>query len=180
MKRRNVLRNLIVGTGGLLALPAWAHGWTTNALLPPFNFLSAVQEAVLAAVVETIIPATDTPGAQDLKIQVFVQKMILDCYEPEVQQNVANGLATAEQLTRQTYACSFITGNARQREEVLTRMEISINPQWSSFYKLVKELTLQGYLTSEYYLTNHTNYKMVPGHFYGCVPVPAARNPIDK
>jgi hypothetical protein len=180
MKRRNVLKNLVLGAGGLVTLPAWAQGWNEISLAPLPKFLSAAQEAVLAEVVETIIPANDTPGAKDLKIDIFVQKMMADCYEPEIQQSVVKGLATTEQLAQQTYGLPFTTCNTHQREEILTRLEISIDPNWSSYFKLIKELTLQGYLTSEYYLTQHTNYKMVPGHFYGCVPVPSNPNPVQK
>lgn len=170
MKRRGALKSLTLSIGGLVALPAWANNWTEGSIRVVPTILIPEQNALLAEIVETIIPATDTPGAKDLKIHLFVQKMLADCYEPDVQENVTKGLATAEQLAMQTYGKIFAACNALQREEVLTRMEISIELNWSSFYKLIKELTLQGYLTSEYYLTNHTNYKMMPGHFYGCVP----------
>ena len=171
---------MALAVGGLVALPTWANGWSANSIGSlPSNF-SLSQDALLAEIVETIIPATDTPGAKDLKIHAFVQKMVTDCYEPEVQQNVVRGLETTEQLAKQTYGKPFAACESAQREEVLTRMEISIDQNWSSFYKLIKELTLQGYLTSEYYLTNHTNYKMVPGHFYGCVPVPTPQTQLQK
>lgn len=180
MKRRVALKSMALAVGGLVALPAWAHGWNEASIQSVQPYLTAGQEALLAEVVETILPATNTPGAKDLKLHTFVQKMLADCYEPDVQQNITKGLETAEQLAKQTYGKSFAACDTPQREEVLTRMEISIDQNWSSFYKLVKELTLQGYLTSEYYLTNHTNYKMAPGHFYGCVPVPAPANQAQK
>ncbi|RDC61466.1 hypothetical protein AHMF7616_00045 [Adhaeribacter pallidiroseus] len=166
--------------GSLLALPAWADSWSATSIQSLKSYLSSEQEALLAEITETILPATNTPGAKDLKIYTFVHKMIADCYEPEVQENVVKGLATAEQLAKQTYAKTFATCDTKQREEILTTMEISIDPNWASFYKLVKDLTLQGYLTSEYYLTNHTNYKMIPGHFYGCVPAPTPQAQLQK
>ena len=180
MKRRVALKNMALAFGSLVALPAWASGWSETFVRSLPSYLSPEQEALLAEITETILPATDTPGAKDLKIYSFVHKMIADCYETDVQENVIKGLETAEQLAKQTYAKTFATCDTKQREAILTRLEISIDPNWSSFYKLVKELTLQGYLTSEYYLTNHTNYKMIPGHFYGCVPVSSPQTQVQK
>lgn len=180
MKRRVALKNLALAFGGLMALPAWAENWSAQSLQSVQPYLTPDQEALLAEITETILPATDTPGAKDLKIYTFVHKMISDCYEPEIQANVVKGLETVEQLAKQTYAKTFATCNTKQREEILTTIEISIDSNWSSFYKLVKDLTLQGYLTSEYYLTNHTNYKMIPGHFYGCVPAPTPQAQLQK
>ena len=171
MKRRVALKNLALAAGGLLALPSWAHGWSEESIPTGPDFLSSQLKALLAEVTETILPTTDTPGAKDLKIHVFVQKMLTDCYEPEVQENVIKGLETVEQEARKATGKQFATCSAAQRESILTQLEVSAEPAISSFYKLVKDLTLQGYLTSEYYLTKHTNYKMIPGHFYGCVPV---------
>ncbi len=180
MKRRVALKNMALAFGSLMTLPAWADGWSTTSIQSIKSYLSPEQEALLAEITETILPATDTPGAKDLKIHTFVHKMIADCYEPEMQENVVKGLETAEQLAKQTYANTFAACNTKQREEILTTLEISIDPNWSSFYKLIKELTLQGYLTSEYYVINHTNYKMIPGHFYGCVPAPAPQAQLQK
>jgi len=180
MQRRVALKNIALAMGGLMALPTWANGWSEASIqhVPPY--LTAHQDALLAEIVETILPATETPGAKDLKIHSFVQKMILDCYETDVQETVTKGLNAADNLAKQNYGKSFTTGTNLQREAVLTQMETSTNTNWSSFYKLVKELTLQGYLTSEYYLTNHTNYKMIPGHFYGCVLVSSSQTLIQK
>ncbi|HEX8356482.1 MAG TPA: gluconate 2-dehydrogenase subunit 3 family protein, partial [Segetibacter sp.] len=41
----------------------------------------------------------------------------------------------------------------------------------SAFFALMKKLTVQGYMTSKYYLTNVRVYKLVPGKYYGCIPV---------
>ena len=106
--------------------------------------------------------------------------MLLDCYEPDVQENIAKGLKATENLSQQTFGKPFTAGTNIQREAVLTQMETSPDQSWSLFYKLIKELSLQGYLTSEYYLTNHTNYKMIPGHFYGCVPVTTSQTQLQK
>jgi hypothetical protein len=41
----------------------------------------------------------------------------------------------------------------------------------AAFVKSTKRLALQGYMTSQYYLTKVQPYKLVPGKFEGCIPV---------
>ncbi len=172
MRRRVALKNMATAVGGLIILPAWASGWNKATVLPIQPYLSPRQDELLAEIVETFIPATDTPGAKALNVHTFIQKMIADCYEEEVQQNLVKGLDIVEDLARQSFSKSFGTCDATQRIDVLTRMEQAVEPDRTAFYSLIKRLTIKGYTTSEYVMTNLTNYQMVPGHYYGCVPVP--------
>ena len=170
MQRRAALKN-IATAAGIMVLPAWANGWNKQTVSAAVSYLSQSQDLVLAEMVETIIPATDTPGAKALGVHNFVQKMITDCYEEEVQKNLVKGLNTAESLAKQSFGTSFNACNTSQRIEVLTKMEQSGEADQKSFYSLIKDLTIQGYMTSEYVMTKHTKYTIVPGHYYGCVPV---------
>lgn len=170
MQRRIALKN-IATAAGMMMLPAWANGWSKKDVTSAQPYLSLNQDQLLAEIVETIIPATDTPGAKALHVHNFVQKMIADCHEEEVQKNLVKGLNAVESLAKQQFGTSFDSSNTTQRIEVLTRMEQSDDADQKAFYLLVKDLTIQGYMTSEYVMTKHTNYTMVPGHYYGCVPV---------
>jgi hypothetical protein len=171
MNRRAVLQNLATAAGGLLVLPAWANGWNKASVMSFETGFSLGQDALLAEMVETIIPATDTPGAKALHVHTFIQKMITDCYEQDVQQNTLKGLLTVEELSKQQFGQPFVACPASQRMDILGRLEKSEDTQQKSFYSLIKELTIQGYLSSEYVMVNHSNYQMAPGHYYGCVPV---------
>lgn len=171
MKRRAALKGMATAVGGLMMLPVWASGWNEASVLPVQPYLSPQQDELLAEIVETIIPATDIPGAKALNVHAFVQKMVTDCYEKEVQESLVKGLDTVEHMAKQNYGQTFGTCDSTQRIELLTKMEMAVEPEQKEFYALVKELTIQGYMTSEYVMVNHTDYKMVPGHYYGCVSV---------
>ena len=173
MRRRVALRNIALSVGGLIALPAWANNWHQESVQLTQPFLSPRQEKLLTTVVDTILPVTDTPGAKDLNVHGFVQKMLADCYEKEVQDNFRQGLDTLDSLAKQTFNKSFGASDTTQRIELLKMMELATDANQKEFFTLVKKLTVQGYTTSEYYLTKHTNYNMIPGHFYGCVPAPS-------
>ena len=171
MKRRIALKNLAVATGGLLSFPAWANGWNTATLKTGSAFLAPNLDAVLTEVVDTIIPQTDTPGAKALNVQTFIQKMVTDCYEKEVQTAFANGLKKIDETASQHYGKPFGSCDTAQRLSVLATIEKSPEASLNGFYSLVRRLTIQGFTTSEYVMTKFYHYQPIPGHYYGCVPV---------
>jgi len=159
--------------GGLVSLPAWANGWSPETLPTRSSLLNTAQEALLAEVVETIIPKTDTPGAKELGIHQFVQTMVKDCFEKQAQETLANGLTTVDDLAKQRYGKSFAAADTAQRTELLGSFSQSTDPAQKGFLQLVKGLTIRGYMTSEYVMTNLTKFQFAPGYYHGCVPVVA-------
>lgn len=157
--------------GGLISLPAWANGWTAETTRLTRQLLSDGQADLLAEMVETIIPATDTPGAKALNVHQFVQKMVADCYEPKAQESLRTGLAALDGLAQKSFGKSFPEGDVTQRTTLLT--QLAQDPAQKEFYGLVKNLTIRGYLSSEYVMTNLTHYEFIPGRYHGCVPVKA-------
>jgi len=160
--------------GGLLALPAWANAWTKATVSLEQPLLSPAQTDTLASLIDTLIPASDTPGARDLNVPDFVQKMVADCYEPAVHQQVKNGLTSVEALTQASLGLTLTHCTPAQRLDVLQKLQADPEPGRKEFFTLIKNLTIQGYTTSEYVMTTFLNYNMVPGHYYGCVPAPVA------
>ncbi len=152
-------------------LPNWASGWNPATVKSETAFLPPHLDAVLTEVVDTIIPQTDTPGAKALNVQTFIQKMITDCYEKDVQTAFTNGLKNVDETARQQHNQPFISCDTPQRLAVLAALEKTPEIPLSDFYKLVRQLTIQGFTTSEYVMTKHYNYQPIPGHYYGCVPV---------
>ncbi|MBD2703034.1 gluconate 2-dehydrogenase subunit 3 family protein [Spirosoma sp. BT702] len=162
----------MVGTvGGLVSLPAWANGWTTDTVRLNAQILTRGQAEQLTDLVETIIPATDTPGAKALKVDQFIQKMVADCYDPKAQDTFRNGLDTLDNWAQKSFGKSFREGDVAQRTGLLTQLSQSTDAAQKDFYSLVKGLTIRGYMTSEYVMTNLTHYQFIPGHYNGCVPV---------
>ncbi len=164
MERRIALKSLVTVAGSLMVLPACdlIHRGPLD--------LSGKQEKLLAELVETIIPATDTLGGKDLQLPMLIQKIVADCYEPAVKESFVAGLDHLQQMAKEIYGKSFVACGATHRTQLLLQMEQSEEASQKDFYELVKELTILGYTTSEYVLTNFTDFSMAPGHFYGCVP----------
>lgn len=127
--------------------------------------------ANLADVAETIIPKTDTPGAKELGVDRFVEKMLADCFDKKAQENFSAGLNLLDSISQSTFGKPFSGLDKKQKQHVLTGMSMHQDPLQKNFFNTVKNLTVQGYSTSEYVMTNITNYELVPGRFHGCVPL---------
>ena len=135
------------------------------------EIFAAFEADILAEVVETIIPKTDIVGAKDLKVHDFIQKMIADCYDLPVQTNFKNGLKTLDDSAVDSYAKPFAVCDKMQRETLLNKLATATDASQKDFFVLVKNLTIQGFTSSEFVMTTFLRYKMAPGHYYGCVPV---------
>lgn len=170
MKRRIVVKNIALTIGASIVLPAWANAWNHNSLRDNhFNISS--QENLLAEIVETIIPKTNTPGAKELNVQQFIPKMMMDCYDKKAQAIYKNGFELVDKNAKNTFSKSFMECDGKQRLEILNKMSKSENEDEKSFIQLVKGLTIKGYLSSEYVMTNLRIYEYAPARYHGCVPV---------
>jgi hypothetical protein len=170
MERRTALKGITLTLGSIISLPTWASAWTP-ASLGTVSIKSIGHELLLADLVETIIPTTNTLGAKGLNVHQFIQKMMADCYEKSAQENFNKQLKTLDPLSIQTFGKPFAEGDTAQRVSLLQSLAKSDNKDVQDFYKTLRGLTLQGYTSSEYYMTRFTDYEMAPARFYGCVPV---------
>jgi len=170
MKRRIVVKNIALTIGASIVLPAWANAWNQNSLRDNhFNIFS--QENLLAEIVETIIPKTNTPGAKELNVQQFIPKMVIDCYDKKAQTIYKNGFELVDKNAKNTFSKSFMECDGKQRLEILNNMSKSESQDEKSFIQLVKGLTIKGYLNSEYVMTNLRIYEYAPARYHGCVPI---------
>jgi hypothetical protein len=170
MERRVVLKSLAVVVAGVVFIPGCdlsnkPSGGVVEA------FLSPSQNELLADIVEAFIPATDTPGAKELKVHSYIKIMVIDCQEPEVQKLFLEGLHKLDEGAKERFGKGFSALTIPQQFELLRMLESSAEASDAAFYTLLKGLTIQGFMTSEYVMSNHTGYQMVPGYYYGCVPV---------
>lgn len=171
MQRRSAVKNIALTIGASIVLPSWANAWNKDSFRKnQFNIVS-LQENLLAEIVETIIPKTNTPGAKELNIQQFIPKMIADCYDKKAQEVYAKGFDLVDNNAKNAHSKSFIECDAKQRLEVLNKMAKSENTDEKSFIQLVKGLTIRGYLSSEYVMTNLRIYEYAPARYHGCVSV---------
>jgi hypothetical protein len=123
VQRRNALKTLTLAVGGIMFLPA-CDRWTKESVQLEQPFLSPGQEEVLAALSDTLIPTTpDIPGATALAVPAFVERMLKDCYEAELQEGVLRGLDALDAEARRQFGTPFDASSPAQREQLLAAME---------------------------------------------------------
>lgn len=173
MNRRTSLKNLLVATGGLISLPAWAENWSLPELASLPSALGSASQEILASVADTIIPAGNSIGALSVGVDKFLEKLIANCYEKEVQDNVTKQLEALNTKAKNTHGIAFRECSQSQREALLTSLSQSENKDEKEFFDLMKSQTIRGFNTSREVMLQYLNYKILPGHFYGCVDVKA-------
>ncbi len=130
------------------------------------------QDTLLALISETIIPKTKTPGASDTSVHEFCIKMIDDCMSKKNQEKFLKGLVQFNELAERDNKKEFASMDSSERLKFLTELnERKSEDDVDFFFKTMRGLTLRGYTSSEYFLTNVQGYKIIPGKFQGCVPL---------
>jgi hypothetical protein len=170
MKRREAIGYVATLLGGvfsaptLLALERQEAGFVNKHSLAAFE-LSAVERQIVAEVAEMIIPRSDTPGevspgAKDAGVPAFIEMMLKDCYAAPQHSIFLAGVKALEKE-------KFLEMDAVARTATLKKIEAEAknNRQTVSFWRLVKELTLLGYFTSEVGIKASFEYVPIPGKF---------------
>ena len=173
MNRREILKAVMVASGGLVALPVWARNWTLASISPIGKAFTSEEQDLLASVVDTIIPAGEAVGALSVGVDKFLQKLLLDCYTSDVQENVKTQLKALNDRALAEHALDFSLCEQRHREDLLKQFESSDEEKQTDFFKLMKSETIRGFTTSREVMVNYHKFNPVPGHYYGCVDVKA-------
>ncbi len=173
--RRDAIRNCFILSVSAAIIPSCLQEKTKPLLALKHITLDGNQQKLVSEFCETIIPKTDTPGAKDTSTDLFALKMLDDCTTKEEQTQFVKGMKAFDELSKKKFSNSFVDCTVQQRGELLQSIIDNKNKEESGdaadFYKTMKKLTLQGYMTSQYYLTNVRVYKLVPGKYSGCIPV---------
>lgn len=148
-------------------------------------FLSPNQAETIAEMAETILPKTKTPGAKELGVPQFIDKMVNDTMDAAGKEAFVKGIETFEDNCKAKYGKNFVELDQAKREEYLLQLEkdnprsgmslwgINLEPDApkATFYKTVKSLTLFGFYTSESIGKNVLVFDPVPGQYIACMPL---------
>ena len=187
MDRRELLYRASMLLGGVITASA-ASGILAGCTTAPdgvgeakSGFLTADETAAVSAMAEQIIPRTDTPGALDVGVPAFIDRMLSGYYTDKERGIVRAGLASANadasklrgkpfaQLTSDEQVALMRQYDQAQVDQ--TRANANTQGAAPHYFRLVKELTIIGFCTSEAGATKLMNYAQSPGPFRGDVPL---------
>ena len=190
MNRRKALINISIlsaATGLIFIGTGYYQRYHYKYDKPDITFLEQNQ-LLLAALVDTIIPKTDTPGALEAKVDEFVILMIKECSAITIQNKFIEGLKNLKKSVKIKYEINFEELAISERELILLNMENSefhLNKYakklksrllGKSFLEILKSLTVEGYCTSEQGATRALNYIDIPGAYRGCTSLNKNQN----
>ena len=174
MDRRKAIKNIAIVSGGLITLPQWMVSCGVSDTTIHQSSFSVAEQKILASITDTIIPAGNSIGALSVGVDKFLQKLIDDCYEKDVQDNVKTQLRSLEESAKATNKKRFADCTQTQREELLLKLSTSTNNSEKDFFDLIKSETIRGFNTSQKVMQEYLGYKVAPGHYYGSIDVKAA------
>ena len=179
MNRRKAIKRIVLFTGVGVASYG-AIDYFIFQKTPNLNELDKNRE-LIEALAETIIPATDTPGASDAKVHDFIILMINDCSYRNTQIKFIDGLNDIKSYCNSKFEKPFATCSIKQKTSILRHFEEKSSPYFSgilgkiqtklfgqSFFSILKDLTIKGYCTSMPGATQGLAYVLIPGRYTGC------------
>jgi hypothetical protein len=185
MQRRQAIKYVATLLGGAISAPTLLaldvkKGFNMPHLTVSSFTLSDIERKIVAEVAEMIIPKTDTVGAKDVQVPAFIEMMLADCYRQSEHLSFKEGLQNLINL-------DFLNQDIVKRTETLKKVEAenkelmkAYNVQQSKmgdnddkelmkeqvkglpFWRLIKELTLIGYFTSEAGINASFEYVPIP------------------
>ena len=179
-RRKAILSIFLIGGGATAGFTGYK--WFNLHKTPDIAFLDT-QEALVADLAETIIPATDTPGAKKAMAHVAVIAMIKQVADRKTQNLFIDGLKDVQSYASAQYNKPFGSLTSIQQQETVghfrdegknyTGMMGKIKNRFigKSFFHILKEYTTIAFCTSRAGATQTLAYDFIPGGYHSCIPL---------
>lgn len=186
MNRRDALKNTALlgaaATTSASFLALFQSCQTQDRLTWEPLFLNNDQAHLVSALVDTILPTTDTPGGLDVKVDMFIDMVYAKTMDEAAQKSFSAELDEFNQNCKAKHGKVFPKLDADKKIAVLTAAEAA-SPKFGrgvwgygvgeqkpvGFYRSFKSLAIRGYCTSKEIGSEVLNYDPVPGPYQGCI-----------
>jgi len=184
MNRREWLKSMSALAVGAIAGPSLlavfdAHAASQKPAAKP-QFFNAAQYSLVGAVSDIVIPRTDTPGAVDAGVPLFIDQMFQAVYTKADQTRYLAAMAAFDKAGGKP----FLQLDAAQRKALVTRLhtEALAVPKGGTlapaadFVFMSKKLAMLGFFLSQPGCTQVLQYSAVPGAWKADIPLAEAGN----
>jgi hypothetical protein len=172
--RREAIKSIGAGAGVVATLPVLgvaqdhsAHGHARQTSKPPkdatpLKFFTEEEHKTIVEMSELIIPADESsPGAKAAGVSQYIDLIVSESNDL-TKQTWRDGLAAINKMSRDRTGAAFAAATVAQQTELLK--EISKNeksPQTleERFFRTIKNMTVDGYYTSEIGIHKELRYK---------------------
>ncbi len=178
MNRREAVQSITLLLGGtIVGSSAFLTGCKTSTSAT-LDFTTD-DIAYLNEVGETILPTTaSSPGAKAANVGAFMTVMVKDTYTDEQQKTFKEGMKKLNDEADKAYSNKFMKLNEKQKHDLLVKLDAEQKAYQkdkkkedpSHYFRLMKELTMLGFFTSEIGSKQARRYVETPGRYDGCLP----------
>lgn len=173
MNRRDALKSVILMMGGtMVGANVILTGCAPEDQIVGLEF-SPKDIAFLDEIGEAIIPTTDTPGAKAVGIGEFMVMMVKDTYNAEQQTSFVDGLNFIMKDFKTSKGSDFMEATLEERTAYLNELKAKATADAedknAGVIKMLQDLTVLGYFTSEVGATQQLRYYEVPGKYDPCI-----------
>jgi hypothetical protein len=193
MDRRKALQKTGLFAGATILMPTMLSLFesckTENRLEWTPIFFSENEAKTISSLVDTILPSTDTPGALDVKVDIFIDKVIAETYDQNGQEQMSFEISTFNEKCINKFGRTFYDLKADEKIEILKEEEktsgkfsrgiwgTAIGPQEEiGFYRAMKSTAIWAYMTSEEIGEKVLSYDPIPGAYEPCKPLSEVGN----
>jgi hypothetical protein len=181
MKRRKAIGTILLA-GGAAALGIGGYEWYALTKNPHKKYILS-KKSLLAELAETIIPATDTPGAREAGAVEYMMRLLTECTDTKTLNRFVTGLKELEDYTNSRYHQSFTECDPGEKESILSYFDQNsettltliekVKNKYTGipFFETLKKYTVQGYCISEKGASLGMHYIAVPGRYLSCIPL---------
>jgi len=169
--RREAVRRAVL-LAGVVVAPTWLMAVdqpATPAAQGPR--LTSAHAAIAGAVADRILPRTDTPGAADVGVPAFIDRLYGEYMTPAERQMLTDGLDAVDAAARSAHGGGFSTLTADRQDALLRAIASAEEGKPQGFFRLIRSATILGYFTSEQVGRKVLLYDPVPGRYDGCIPI---------
>lgn len=169
--RREAIRRAAL-LAGVVVAPEWLMA-VDQAASPAAQGprLTSAHAAIAGAVADRILPRTDTPGAADVGVPAFIDRLYGEFMTPAERQMLTDGLNAVDAAARSAHGSGFSTLTADRQDALLRTIARAEEGKPPGFFRLIRSATVLGYFTSEQVGRNVLHYDPVPGRYEGCIPI---------
>ncbi len=196
MNRRDAIGRVALIMGGAVIGAEFFISGCKSTSTQVSDLFNADHVAFLNEVADTILPTTSSPGAKAANVGQFMAVMVRDCYTPQDQKTFLEGVTKLDDASKKQFSSKFLDLTPKQRTDLLVALDKEqqeFTEQQNKatdadmekhkgdakyvpadmpnhYFRMIKELTLLGYFTSEVGATKALRYIETPGHYDGDLP----------
>lgn len=178
MNRRTCLRSLLALGGIMVTSWPFLHWIGFRRYIKADEFQT--WQPLIADLAEVIIPTTDTPGAKDALVDVYILAVMLDCTNAREQHRFLRGLKELNDYSAAAFEKNFTECSLSERNQILQHFQeksssrigllnkVELRFFGEPFFLKLRRLAVEGYCQSQLGATIGLAYDYIPGIYEPC------------